>query len=96
MERKLKEMILHYEREVELLKIKTAKLYEADLECLRRQLESQISLLASENGKLKDSLREARDHLVAELEAKVLMRRDYETRLREMNLKYDREHQQLN
>lgn len=24
------------------------------------------------------------------------MRRDYETRLREMNLKYEREHQQLN
>lgn len=34
--------------------------------------------------------------MVSELEEKVIMRRDYETRLREMNLKYDKEHQQLN
>lgn len=34
--------------------------------------------------------------MVSELEEKVIMRRDYETRLREMNLKYEREHQQLN
>jgi hypothetical protein len=38
------------------LKIKTAKLYEADLDALRRQLENQLSILASENGKLKESL----------------------------------------
>lgn len=50
-------MILHYEREIELLKIKTAKLYESDLEALKRQLENQLSLLASENGKLKESLK---------------------------------------
>lgn len=31
LEKKFKEMVLHYEREIELLKIKTAKLYEADL-----------------------------------------------------------------
>ena len=96
MEKKLREMILHYEREIELLKIKTSKLYESDLEALRKQLEIQLSLLASENSKLKESLKESRDHLISELEEKVLLRRDYETRLREMNLKYEREHQQLN
>lgn len=57
LERKFKEMVLHYEREIELLKIKTAKLYEADLQALRKQLENQLSLLASENGKLKESLK---------------------------------------
>ena len=88
MEKKFKEMVLHYEREIELLKIKTSKLYESDLDALRKLLENQLSLLASENGKLKESLKESRDHLVSELEEKVIMRRDYETRLREMNLKY--------
>ena len=60
-------MVLHYEREIELLKIKTSKLYEADLEALKSQLDAQLSLLGSENGKLKDALQESRDHLVAEL-----------------------------
>jgi hypothetical protein len=32
---------------------------------------------------------------VQEIEEKLLMRNDYENRLNEMNVKYDREHQQL-
>ena len=40
---KIKEIIMHYEREVELMKIKISQLYEADLESLRSKLRNSLA-----------------------------------------------------
>lgn len=42
---KLGEIILHYEREIELLKIKVSRLYEADIETLRNLYIHQLEQL---------------------------------------------------
>lgn len=89
-------MILHYEREIELLKIKVSRLYEADIEALRNLFTHQLEQLSNENAKLKETLTQTKDRLIQEVEEKLLMRKDYENRLNEMNVKYDREHKQLN
>lgn len=92
---KLAEIVLHYEREIELLKIKVGRLYEADIETLRNLYIHQLEQLNNENAKLKDTITQTKDRLVQEIDEKLLMRKDYENRLNEMNIKYDREHQQL-
>jgi DNA repair exonuclease SbcCD ATPase subunit len=89
-------VILHYEREIELLKIKVSRLYEADIEALRNLFTHQLEQLSNENAKLKETLTQTKDRLIQEVEEKLLMRKDYENRLNEMNVKYDREHKQLN
>jgi hypothetical protein len=93
---KFSEMVLHYEREIELLKIKVSKLYEADIEALRNIFTHQLEQLSNENAKLKDTITQTKDRLIKEVEEKLMMRKDYENRLNEMNVKYDREHKQLN
>jgi hypothetical protein len=71
------------------------RLYEADIDTLRNLFIHQLEQLNNENDKLKDTITQTKDRLVQEIEEKLLMRKDYENRLNEMNVKYDREHQQL-
>lgn len=42
---KLSEVIMHYEREIELLKIKVGRLYEADIEALKNIFTHQLEQL---------------------------------------------------
>lgn len=60
-------MVLHYEREIELLKIKVSKLYEADIETLRNLFIHQLEQLNNENSKLKDTLTQTKDRLIQEI-----------------------------
>jgi hypothetical protein len=65
---KLAEIVLHYEREIELLKIKVGRLYEADIETLRNLYIHQLEQLNNENAKLKDTITQTKDRLVQEID----------------------------
>jgi len=71
------------------------RLYEADIDSLRSLFVHQLEQLFNENDKLKTTITQTKDRLVQEIDEKLLMRKDYENRLNEMNIKYEREHQQL-
>ena len=53
---KIEEIVKHYEREVELMKIKVSQLYEADLEALRSHLRNTIAAHNRETENLRAML----------------------------------------
>ena len=60
---KIDEIINHYEREIELNKIKIGRLYEADLESLRSQMQNSYANHAREVESLRNQLANTRERL---------------------------------
>ena len=86
---------MHYEREIELMKIKISSLYEADIEALRSKMQNNQSCHDRETDNLRNMLNNSRSELAKEVQDRLELRRDYENRLNEFKIKYEREHQQL-
>lgn len=86
---------MHYEREVQLMKIKVSQLYEADLESLKSKMRNSLATHNRQTDNLRDLLKDTRQNLAKEAQDKLDLRKDYEFRLNEFNIKYQREHQQL-
>lgn len=63
LKRKIEELVLHYERELELMKIKISQLYEADIEALRSMLQNNMSAHNRETENLRMLLRDVREEL---------------------------------
>jgi hypothetical protein len=43
LKKKIEDLIMHYEREIELMKIKISQLYEADIEALRNKYQNSMA-----------------------------------------------------
>lgn len=56
-------MVLHYEREIELMKIKISQLYEADMQSLRSKLQNTMATHNRETDNLRMLLRDVREEL---------------------------------
>ena len=80
----------HYEREVELTKIKISELYEADLESLRSKLRNSYANHALEIENLRNQLANTRERLAKEVQDRFDQRKDYETRLQQLHAAHDR------
>lgn len=65
LKRKIEELVLHYERELELMKIKISQLYEADIEALRSKLREVMATHNREAENLRKLIRDLRDELAA-------------------------------
>lgn len=63
LKRKIEELVLHYEREIELMKIKISQLYEADIEALRSKLQNTMATHNRETDNLRMLLRDVREEL---------------------------------
>ena len=87
---KLDEVIKHYEREVELMKIKVANLYEADLESLKSKLQNSYANHATETEGLRKLLKETRERLAHEVQDRLDQRKEYELRLTEISISHQR------
>ena len=87
---KLDEVIKHYEREVELMKIKVANLYEADLDSLRSKLQNSYANHATETEGLRKLLKETRERLANEVQDRLDQRKEYEHRLTEIKISHER------
>lgn len=68
LKRKIEETVRHYEREVELMKIKVSQLYEADLEALRSLLRGTLAAHNRETEGLRTMLAGVREQLAAQVE----------------------------
>ncbi len=77
------------------MKIKVSQLYEADLESLRNKMRNSLATHNRQTDNLRDLLKDTRQNLAREVQDKLDLRKDYEFRLNEFNIKYQREHQQL-
>ncbi len=60
LKRKIEDLVLHYEREIELMKIKISQLYEADIEALRSKLQNTNATHNRETDNLRMLLRDVR------------------------------------
>ena len=87
---KVEDVIKHYEREIELNKIKISRLYEADLESLRSQLKNSYANHALEIENLRNQLANTRERLADEVQDRFDQRRDYENRLQQLHVSHDR------
>jgi DNA repair exonuclease SbcCD ATPase subunit len=85
----------HYEREIELNKIKIGELYEADIESLKSQLENSYANHAREVEELNQLLKNTREKLAREVQDRLDQRRDYELRLTEFSVGHDRVQREL-
>ena len=92
---KIEEIVKHYEREVELMKIKVSQLYEADLEALRSHLRNTISAHNRETENLRAMLDELRSKLADAVQEKIDLRVDYENRLNDMKVIHERDVAQM-
>lgn len=81
-------MVLHYEREIELMKIKISQLYEADMQSLRSKLQNTMATHNRETDNLRMLLRDVREELAEEAHQKLELRREYDNRLTEFKIKY--------
>ena len=88
LKRKIEELVLHYERELELMKIKISQLYEADIEALRSQLQNTMATHNRETDNLRMLLRDVKEELANEVHAKLELRKEYDNRLNEFKIKY--------
>ena len=88
LKRKIEELVLHYERELELMKIKISQLYEADIEALRSQLQNTMATHNRETDNLRILLRDVKEELANEVHAKLELRKEYDNRLNEFKIKY--------
>ena len=90
MKHKIEDIVKHYEREIELNKIKISQLYEADIESLRTKMQNSYANHSSEVDNLRDQLKETRERLAREVQDRLDQRRDYELRLTEFGVGHER------
>lgn len=95
LKQKIEEIVKHYEREIELMKIKVSQLYEADLEALRSHMRNSFSTHNRETEELRNMLDDLRDQLAKEIQEKLDLRIDYENRLNEFKVIHERDVQMM-
>ena len=95
LKKKMETLVQHYEREIELMKIKVAQLYEADIDALRNTMNNRFAAHSRERDNLLDLLRETQASLTKNVQERLNLRKEYEIRLDQYKIKYEREHQQL-
>ena len=72
---------MHYERLVELMKIKISELYEADLDALRNNMQNRLGAHQRERDNLNQQLNDTRQKLAKEIQDRLDLRVEYENRL---------------
>lgn len=92
---KIEDIVKHYEREIELTKIKISQLYEADLEALRNKLQLTYANHTHEVDALRALLKETRERLANEVQERLELRKEYELRLTEFGVSHDRIQKEL-
>ena len=92
---KIEDIVKHYEREIELTKIKISQLYEADLDTLRSKLQNTYSNHTLEVDALREHLKESREKLANEVQDRLELRKEYELRLTEFSVAHDRIQKEL-
>ena len=95
LKKKIEEVIAHYEREVELMKIKISQLYEADLESLRSLLRNEMANHNREVDNLRKMEDDLRRRLAEAVQDKIDLRTDYEHRLNEYKIIHERDLAQM-
>ena len=95
LKKKIEEVIAHYEREVELMKIKISQLYEADLESLRSLLRNEMANHNREVDNLRKMEDDLRRRLAEAVQDKIDLRTDYEHRLNEYKIIQERDLAQM-
>ena len=95
LKKKIDEVIKHYEREVELMKIKISQLYEADLESLRSLLRNEMANHNREVENLRKMEDDLRRKLAEAVQDKIDLRVDYEHRLNEYKIIHERDLAQM-
>lgn len=88
---KIEEIVKHYEREVELMKIKVSQLYEADLEALRSHMRNSFAAHNRETEALRSMLDDLREQLAKAVQEKIDLRVDYENRINEFKVIHERD-----
>lgn len=91
LKQKIEEIVKHYEREVELMKIKVSQLYEADLEALRSHMRNSFAAHNRETEGLRAMLDDLRDQLAKAVQDKIDLRVDYENRINEFKVIHERD-----
>ena len=95
LKKKIEEIIKHYEREVELMKIKITQLYEADLESLRSLLRNEMANHNRETNNMREMENNLRNRLAEAVQDKIDLRIDYEHRLNEYKIIHERDLAQM-
>lgn len=91
LKQKIEEIVKHYEREVELMKIKVSQLYEADLEALRSHMRNSFAAHNRETEGLRVMLDDLREQLAKAVQDKIDLRVDYENRINEFKVIHERD-----
>ncbi len=95
LKQKIEEIVKHYEREVELMKIKISQLYEADLEALRSHMRNSFAAHNRETEGLRAMLDDLREQLARAVQDKIDLRIDYENRLNDFKVIHERDTQMM-
>ena len=72
------------------MKIKISQLYEADIDALRNNMQNRLGAHNRERDNLRELLKETRLSLAKEVQDRLDLRKDYENRLNEIKIKYER------
>ena len=88
---KVADIIKHYEREVDLMKIKVSQLYEADVESLKSLLRNEMANHNRQVENLKEMEDNLRTKLANTVQEKIDLRTDYEHRLNEFKIIHERD-----
>ena len=91
LKQKIEDIVKHYEREVELMKIKISQLYEADLEALRSHMRNSFAAHNRETEALRSMLDDLREQLAKVVQEKIDLRVDYENRINEFKVIHERD-----
>ena len=92
---KVGEIIKHYEREVDLMKIKVSQLYEADIESLKSLFRNEMANHNRQVENLKGMEDNLRNRLADAVQEKIDLRTDYEHRLNEYKIIHERDLAQM-
>lgn len=92
---KIEDIVKHYEREIELTKIKISQLYEADLDSLRDKMKHSYANHTLEVDSLRSLLKDTREKLAGEVQERLELRKEYELRLTEFAVSHDRIQKEL-
>lgn len=95
LKQKIEDVIKHYEREVELMKIKISQLYEADLEALRSHMRNSFAAHNRETEGLRVMLDDLREQLAKAVQQKIDLRIDYENRINDFKVIHERDVQMM-
>ena len=72
------------------MKIKISQLYQADIESLRSKLQNTLVANTREADNLRTLLRDVKEELANEVHTKLELRKEYDNRLNEFKIKYER------